>query len=194
MIKKYLPALFFILGLAALFSATATYSEAQNSKTKKADITNVIPNFRQINHNLYAGGRPKEAGVEQLAQMGIKTIVDLERGIFEEEPQVVKREEETAEKLGIRFQKVPILSFFPPKDERVDKALSLITDPDNQPVFIHCEHGRDRTGIVIAAYRMKFEGWPPQEAYKEMKKYGFRRYLFWGKDYIFQYARRGKTK
>jgi protein-tyrosine phosphatase len=40
-------------------------------------------------------------------------------------------------------------------------------------VFVHCRYGDDRTGMMIAAYRMAVEGWTPEEARQEMEKFGF---------------------
>jgi tyrosine-protein phosphatase SIW14 len=57
--------------------------------------------------------------------------------------------------------------------ERVEKAVSLMADPANRPVFVHCLRGQDRTGVVVAAYRMEVDGWALPEAEKEMQAYGF---------------------
>jgi len=188
MLKRFI---FFISAIVIFSLSSACCLAIQNCRSQVLKTDNIIniPNFRKINDNLYAGSRPGEKGVGQLAQTGIKTIVDLERGLFEEEPEVVKREEKWAKKVGIRFLRVPMRSFFLPGPEEVDKALSLITDPNNKPVFVHCGHGKDRTGIVIAAYRIKINGWSPEQAYKEMNKYGFHWYLFWWKSNIFRYAK-----
>jgi len=194
MCKKYFLVLFSVMGIAAFLLCAGSRSAIPNNEDFKANDINTIPNFRKINSNINAGGRPGEQGVKQLAQMGIRTIVDLETGIFTKEPEVVKREEKEAQELGIMFQKVPMHSFMIPSKEKVGEAVDLIADSNNQPVFIHCEHGKDRTGIVIAIYRMKIDGWPAERAYKEMKKNGFHWYLFWWKRRIFEYINRSKER
>jgi protein tyrosine/serine phosphatase len=57
--------------------------------------------------------------------------------------------------------------------EKVEKVVALMADPANQPVFVHCRQGRDRTGIVVAAYRMKEQRWPLAHAEAEMQDFGF---------------------
>lgn len=151
--------------------------------------TDIIPNFHQVNPSLYRGGAPKTAtAVEKLARQGIKTIVNLEWESFEREGGEVKKEREWAEKMGMKFFHVPMHPFFSPKIKDIEKALVIITDPHNKPVFVHCERGSDRTGIVIAAYRIKIEGWTVQRADKEMRTYGYRRWLlFWWRHLLYKF-------
>jgi len=40
-------------------------------------------------------------------------------------------------------------------------------------VYVHCAGGRHRTGVMTAAYRMTHDGWTADQAFKEMKQYGF---------------------
>ena len=56
---------------------------------------------------------------------------------------------------------------------KVDQVVALMADPANQPVYVHCRHGQDRTGIVVAAYRMKQQGWSLTDAETEMQAFGF---------------------
>lgn len=149
--------------------------------------TDSIPNFHQVNPWLYRGGAPEAAGVEKLAKLGIKTIVDLEGGWFKKEPSEIKVERQWAGKAGMKFFHVPMHPLFSPKIKDIDKALAYIADPHNKPVFVHCERGSDRTGIVIAAYRIKIEKWTVPQAYKEMKACGYRRWLlFWWKNLLYK--------
>ena len=60
-----------------------------------------------------------------------------------------------------------------PEDEDVARLLKTIQDPNNQPVFVHCQHGADRTGTMIAAYRIVVEGLTPNEAAAELPSFGY---------------------
>ncbi|MFZ5996977.1 MAG: fused DSP-PTPase phosphatase/NAD kinase-like protein [Nitrospirota bacterium] len=149
-----------------------------------------IPNFHKVYDEVYRGARPREKGIKELKQMGIKTIVNLEREMFEKVPGEVKKERRWAEEAGIKFFHVPLHPFFAPKKEEIEKALAYITDPANHPVFVHCDRGSDRTGIVIAAYRMQVNGWSFEKAYAEMKRYGHRdKLLFWWKKSLLPFKR-----
>jgi tyrosine-protein phosphatase SIW14 len=121
--------------------------------------------------------------------MGIRTIVNLERSFFRRETCAVKKEKKWAGDFGIRIAEVPVRPLFTPDRNTMDRIIAFIADPGNQPVFIHCNLGKDRTGIVVAAYRMKIQGWKPGDAYKEMVKNGFNRILFWFKSFLFDYYR-----
>ena len=149
-----------------------------------------IPNFHRVYPWLYRGGDPIRGGIAKLQDIGIKTIINLEYDFFKLNPNKdeIKEERKQATKANMRFEHIPMHPIWPPKEEQIDKALALIQDQDNWPIYIHCEHGVNRTGLVIGAYRVKVEGWTPQQAYNEMVRLGFRRYLFWWKRAFFRYA------
>ena len=59
-----------------------------------------------------------------------------------------------------------------PEDENVVKFLQVLRDPKNRPVFVHCQHGADRTGLMVAIYRIAVQGWSRQDAIQEMTQGG----------------------
>ena len=64
-----------------------------------------------------------------------------------------------------------------PHDEVFAKFLKLLEDNRDKKIFVHCRYGDDRTGMMIAAYRMADEAWTSDEARKEMEKFGFHRFV-----------------
>lgn len=128
-----------------------------------------IPNFHDVTDGISRGGRPNAADVEKLARDGVRTIINLEN-----EMQVVKAEERQAKALGINFISSPMSWSVSPTDQQVDKILEIMSDPKNYPLFVHCKHGRDRTGMVVGLYRVLEQGWTAKKAYNEMLKLGFR--------------------
>lgn len=138
-----------------------------------------LSNFFQVNANLYRGAQPTENGVKQLAELGVKTIIDL-RG----DGDVTKKEKLWAEKNGIKFINVSLSNWFGPKGGRIEKIVAEIDKPENQPVFVHCKRGADRTGTIVAVYRITHENWTAKQANDEAKKFGFDWWQFWMKDYI----------
>jgi hypothetical protein len=124
----------------------------------------VIPDFAEVTPTLYRGAQPRKHGFETLARMGIRIVVDL-RGDRRGERREVNR-------LGMEY--IPMhweCSF--PKDRIFAQFLTLIQKNPGKRIFIHCRVGDDRTGMMIAAYRMAEEGWSAKQAMKEMEKYGF---------------------
>ena len=165
--------------LVALLACSVSAQTEQQAKDKD------LPNFHKVNEHLYRGAQPTIAGISKLAALGIKTIVNL-RG----EGELSKDEAQAALDAGINYRTVPMPDWGRPKDEQVDTALGIVNDPKNWPVFVHCKHGEDRTGVIIACYRISNEGKTDQEAMKEAKQYGMSRFQFGMKDFIGDYYKR----
>ena len=127
-----------------------------------------IPNFQQVDGSLYRGGQPNEEGLRRLKEIEIKTIINL-RG----EGKEMTGEKELASKLGIDFVNIPLSVYQAPTDEQALRFLSIVTNKEKQPVFVHCDSGRDRTGAFVAMYRVVVSGWTIKQAYKEARRLGF---------------------
>jgi tyrosine-protein phosphatase SIW14 len=125
-----------------------------------------IDNFGRINENYYRGAQPETTDYADLAALGIKTVIDLTRdGRADEQPLV--------EKNGMKFFRIPLTTSDRPSQADVTQFLKLVTNPANFPVYVHCQGGRHRTGIMTAVYRMTQDGWTADQAYSEMKKFKF---------------------
>ena len=121
--------------------------------------------------------------------MGVKTIIDL-RGA----DKLAEKEKTWARNAGMNFINQPLNNWFEPKDAKIEEIEKLINSPENQPVFVHCQRGADRTGTVIAIYRITHDGWTAKQANAEAKKFNFGWWQFWMKDYINDYYRDFKKK
>ena len=125
-----------------------------------------IINFCKVNDRLYRGAQPDATGIKNLARLGVKTIINLRTA-----NDVWKAEEAEARTSGITYTNVPLRGLGRPTDAQAATLLALIeTLP--APVFIHCQHGCDRTGTIIACYRIKYDSWSSQLALEEARKYG----------------------
>lgn len=113
---------------------------------------------------IFRGAQPEPEGYATLKVMGVRTVINVRQR---------HGEREAVEAAGMRYVEIPI-SFLTKVDPAVvRKALSVMTDPANQPVFIHCSVGSDRTGVVVAIYRMEVDGWSKPEAEAEMESFGY---------------------
>ena len=135
---------------------------AQSAKSTKCDIKN----FGCVNETLYRGAQPKDQDFADLAAMGIKTVIDLQKGGME-------REQALVEAHGMKFYRIGMSDKGQPALEQVELFLKIVNDPAQQPVFIHCAGGRHRTGAMSAIYRMTHDGWNADQAFQEMKQYDF---------------------
>lgn len=155
----------------------SSFANAQTNVDKKD-----LPNFGKVNEMIYRGGQPDEKGLAELSKMGVKTVINL-RG----DDDKAKREDDWATKAGMKFINVSLGNWLKPKDEDIEKIVELLNQAENQPVFIHCKRGSDRTGTVIAVYRMTHDRWSAKQAIDEAKNFGFGWWQVWMKDYINDY-------
>jgi tyrosine-protein phosphatase SIW14 len=125
-----------------------------------------IDNFGRINENYYRGAQPKDSDYRALAALGIRTVIDLTGDGRADEKRFVERN-------GMKFFRIPMTTSERPSQAAVTQFLKLVTDPANFPVYVHCQGGRHRTGVMTAVYRMTQDGWTADQAYAEMKKFRF---------------------
>lgn len=141
-----------------------------------------LPNFHKVSDKLYRGAQPLNGAAKKLAELGVKTIINL-RG-EEDLSRVEQKEVETA---GLRYFNVGMPGLSAPSDEQVTRVMAIINNPENQPVFIHCKRGADRTGTIAAIYRISNEGWTAERAIAEARLHGMSWAEFGMRSYISDY-------
>ena len=125
-----------------------------------------VSNLYRVTPTLYRSAQPDAKGLEHLARdLGIRTVVNLRDDLSDlgfDPPQ----------SLRLRYVEVKISSFdIPQNDGRLlFEALAAIRAAERRgKVLVHCERGADRTGTVVALYRMKRQGWSADRAIAEME-------------------------
>lgn len=126
-----------------------------------------VPRFRKVDEHVYRGGQPTEDGFQNLAKLGVKTILDLR-----EEDSRSAAEQKAVTAAGMRYVAVPMQGMQRPTDASMVKALNLLEDSSSGPVFVHCKRGADRTGDVIACYRVEHDHWQNTKALAEARSIG----------------------
>ena len=156
-----------ILALTACFGpATVGGASAHAAKPAIARPLRLegVPKFAEVSPTLYRGGQPSREGFSNLARFGIRIIVDNGRS---------EKNKKLAEQLGMRYVSIPWICVFP-KDALFARFLELVEENPGKKIFVHCRFGDARTGMMIAAWRMKVQGWTAEEARREMRAYGFK--------------------
>ena len=148
-----------------------------------------LRNFHQVNNTLYRGAQPQDDEFAELKKIGIATVIDLR-----DNDDNALKEKAAVEKAGMRFLNFPLGNWSRPEIKDIEKILAEINATANQPVFVHCKRGSDRTGTVIAVYRITHDGWSAKQANDEAKKFGFGWWQFWMRDYINDYYRDFKAR
>ena len=134
-----------------------------------------LPNLHRISPLLYRGAQPTRAGWAELERLGVRTVLSLRAFHADEIP----------DGIALASKRISFKSWHP-EDEDVERFLAIVTDPALQPVFVHCQHGADRTGTMCAIHRIVVEGWSKDEAVREMVGGGYGFHAVWSNlvDYV----------
>jgi tyrosine-protein phosphatase SIW14 len=126
-----------------------------------------IRNFGQVNEHIYRGGEPTEQGLRELAAIHVTLDVDLR-----EPSEGAESERRLAEGLGMQYVNVPMRGMTAPSVDQVKRVLGLLVPDDAGKIFVHCRRGKDRTGTIVACYRVQHDGWDTRKAQQEANSYG----------------------
>jgi protein-tyrosine phosphatase len=167
--------IFLLFVVTAVANALPPQTTAPTNQESKSPKTRVIgrklqekgvPNFGEVTPLLYRGGLLSTTGLKALAKMGVNIVVDTHSNDASEERE--------AKSLGMKYVAIPWHCPWP-RDEVFAKFLKVLHENQGKKVFVHCRLGDDRTGMMVAAYRMAEEGWSADEAMNEMRTFGFTR-------------------
>ena len=171
-----LGALTLVSGCATVAPAAAGPRPEQWANPVPADPG--LPNLHRVSASLYRSAQPTAAGFVFLgtqpslanADRPLKTVVSL-RAFDDDAPMV-------AAPSALRLERIRIKTWHPENEDLV-KFLRIATTPALQPVLVHCQHGSDRTGTMVAIYRIAYEGWSKTQATDEMVNGGFGYHPMW---------------
>lgn len=147
-----------------------------------------IVNFGKVNDHLYRGAQPDANGVANLKKLGVTLIINLRT---KEEPSALEAAQASSN--AIAYTNIPLKGVSRPSDQDMARILATIENAPG-PVFVHCEHGCDRTGTVIACYRIQHDGWDARAAFKEADHYGMSELEKGMRGYIADFSRKSEKK
>lgn len=158
-----------LLALAAAFVAPPAMAQQPAAGTPAEKLTlDGVENFARIDTFLYRGAQPKPFAYEELKAAGVNIIVD-----FRDEQEEIAAERSKVESTGMQFISVPWKGSGEPTHEEIVSFLNLLRDTHGKKVFVHCRRGADRTGVMVALYRMTFDHWNADQAVSEMKEFHY---------------------
>jgi protein tyrosine/serine phosphatase len=187
------------VALALLFFASPRFLHAQQSdsvasaptahavshvRAEKLGLTGV-PNAGNVDGILFRGAQPHGDGYQQLKHLGIDIVVDLHNTGFNQ-----SAERKAVEAQGMKYVSLPASGIRGPSDDQVAQFLKLFRDNPGKKVFVHCKVGADRTGVMVAAYRMTQHQWTYDEAYGEMLDFHFHTFLLPMGSYVRSFPQR----
>lgn len=127
-----------------------------------------VPNFHQVNERIFRSGQPPDGSWKAIADLGVKTVIDLRRP----DEHSTASEAKAVAAAGMQYVNLPMKGVVAPPPEQMAKVLALLESSDK--VLVHCHRGADRTGAVIACYRIAHDRWDRKQALEEAKSLGMR--------------------
>jgi len=144
-------------------ASNAEVSTARNPRWATPRAGADLHNFYQVSATLYRGAQPTREGLAELRRLGVKTVVSL---------RAFHGEQEAVAAAGLGYERISF-KVWHPEDEDMRRFLRIVTDPERQPVYVHCLRGADRTGTAVAVYRICVQGWSKDDAIDEMVNGGY---------------------
>ena len=127
-----------------------------------------VNNFARVTDMLYRGAQPSPDGFKELHHMGVGIVVN-----FRNEAKETSTEKDAVESLGMKYVGIPWSGRDNPSDAQIVQFLDLVRDNPKTKIFIHCQRGADRTGTMVAAYRVVVQHQSVQDAVSEMHSFHY---------------------
>ena len=171
-IRKIAPSISIALVLSISTCCNFAYAAPSSDDANNSKLSAVISNFQKVSRILWRGAAPSQKALTVLAKSGVKTIIDLRMS-----GKSTEKESKAATALGVQYVSIP-MGYLHPRDDQIDSFLAVVNDPKNQPVYVHCRQGADRTGLLCGAFRVLVQGWSFDKAYIEARSHHFKPWLF----------------
>lgn len=153
-----------VLSLAVALIHSGVWAASTQNRSARPRVEGVT-NFGKVTEHLFRGGELTEKGIENLAALGIRKIIDLRD---DAEPEAA----ETCKRLGVTYYNFLLSQYETPDKATIDTILQHLRDTKTL-TYVHCSGGKHRAGTMCALYRMRVQGWSPERAWREQQAYGF---------------------
>src|SRR5262249_37555174 len=162
------------------YAPASAFAESERPTAWAKAIPNVpgLPNLYRVTPTLYRSAQPLPKELISLRDQHplepggrpVKTVLSL-RAHHDDEHLVPATS-------PVRYEQIRFKAWHP-EDEDIVKFLRIVTTPALQPVLVHCQHGSDRTGTMVAVYRIVVQGWSKEAALREMTQGGYGFHPLW---------------
>lgn len=171
--KKKMNKLFFLNFVTTMFLVTISYGQPNLTEKGGAEIkrpsfwaikvpNTALSNLYKVDEGIYRCEQPDSNGFKNLEDLGVKSVLNLRNkhsdSLFLIDSQL------NCFKVNMEAKDI--------NDEDIISALKILKEAP-KPIVVHCKHGADRTGVVIAMYRIIFQNWTKERAIAELKYGGF---------------------
>jgi tyrosine-protein phosphatase SIW14 len=154
--------------LTSFLAVVSLIAGAQVSWCQTEQKPRGLHNFGRVTEKLYRGGQPSSEGFNTLRSMGVGIVIN-----FRDDKAETANEKREVESLGMKYIGIPWSASDEPSSAQVVEFLDVVRANPNTTIFVHCRRGADRTGVMIAAYRISVEHKPVAEAISEMHQFHY---------------------
>ena len=151
------------LSILSILCTVVAVAFAQQPRAEKITLPDSkLNNLFMVDEGVYRSEQPSANDFKALEAFGIKEVLNL---------RYLHSDNDEAKETGIVLHRLKTHAHAL-KERQIMEALRVIRDRKG-PILIHCLHGSDRTGGVLAMYRIVFQQYTKEEAIEEMKNGGF---------------------
>lgn len=150
------------LALNLTSCAKTPAAEIRKDEWSKPVVQSSVANLYKVDDKLYRSAQPDSNGFKELYNLGIRHDLNLRQ--YHGDVKYLKG-------LGIEEQRIPILTSDMSYEQLTDAVRFIVNA--KEPVLVHCRHGSDRTGTVVAGYRIAVQNWDKEDAIDEMLHGGY---------------------
>ncbi len=158
---RFIGTLLLFLAFSAGQYTIAQEAQRPSNLAVKIKSANLM-NFFKVSDDIYRSEQPDKDAFIELNKMGIKSVLNL---------RTTETDDDAIGKLPIKPYLVA-MDAGGVSDKDIIAALKVIKSAP-KPLLVHCRHGSDRTGVVVAMYRIVFQGWSKEDALNELLNGGF---------------------
>jgi tyrosine-protein phosphatase SIW14 len=156
------------MAAVAVLAVLALTTQAESASCQTNKEIRGLPNFGRVTDTLFRGAQPDSAGFSTLREMGVGLVVN-----FRDEKSKIATEKRQVEALGIKYVGIPWSGHDEVSSAQVVEFLDLVRANPNIKIFVHCKRGADRTGVMVAAYRIAVEHQTVSQAVSEMYRFHY---------------------
>ncbi len=150
------------IAIAFAFGTTSARQSPQAGSAERITLLG-LSNAARVSDTLYRGAQPSPAAFPELKKLGIYVVVD-----FRDSREDIQIEKVRVESQGMAFVSIPWTARNTPSRDNVVAFFAALRNNPGKKIFVHCERGADRTGTMIALYRIAYDHWTPDQAVGEM--------------------------
>ena len=152
----------FLLFIVFILSVSANEIRLRPTDWAQPIIGSSLGNFYKVSEGVYRSEQPDGEDFDDIASVGIGEVLNLRE--YHSDSDEAKTHKVKLHRIDVDTGEM--------SEAQLREALKIIINRKS-PILIHCWHGSDRTGAVIASYRVVVEGWSKEKAIDELQNGNF---------------------